>query len=353
VLSAVYRSDGDQVHLVAHDRFSPESLAAVRDAYPAPLASDNLISVAVRERRIVHEADVLLSGGYSELQKASGYRSILVVPMLRHDVAIGAIAVMQLEPRPFPDTQVALLKTFADQAAIAVETVRLTRELEAASRHKSEFLANMSHELRTPLNAIIGYSEMLQEDAPNPDLEKITTAAHHLLELINGVLDLSKIEAGKMELHLEAFDVAAFVAGIAGVVRPLAEKNGNRLEVRAAPGLGAMRADQTKVRQSLFNLLSNACKFTERGTVSLHVAREPDTVVFTVRDTGIGMTAESRARRDAAASSRSGFRQSSRTSATVSLLHSTRTASPRRKIRVCDGAVISTRSGMPTLTSIS
>src|SRR5204863_1449744 len=185
VLSAVYRRDGDQVHLVAHDRFSPESLAAVRHAYPAPLASDNLISVAMRERRIVHEPDVLLSGGYSDLQKASGYRSILVVPMLRHDVAIGAIAVMQLEPRPFPDTQVALLKTFADQAAIAVETVRLTRELEAASRHKSEFLANMSHELRTPLNAIIGYSEMLQEDAPNADLEKITAAAHHLLELIN------------------------------------------------------------------------------------------------------------------------------------------------------------------------
>src|SRR5229473_3261024 len=132
VLSAVYRSDGERVHLVAHDQFSAESLAAVRDVYPVPMSSGNLIAVAVRERRIVHEADVLLSGGYSELQRTSGYRAILIVPMLRDDIAIGAIAVMQLEPRPFPETQVALLRTFADQAAIAVENVRLFRELESA-----------------------------------------------------------------------------------------------------------------------------------------------------------------------------------------------------------------------------
>ncbi len=149
-----------------------------------------------------------------------------------------------------------------------------------ASRHKSEFLANMSHELRTPLNAIIGYSEMLEEDAADldggrlvPDLQKINAAGKHLLELINAVLDLSKIEAGKMELYLEEFGVARLIQDIAAVIRPLAEKNGNRLAVECDAAVGTMRADMTKVRQALFNLLSNACKFTERGTVSL--AGEP------------------------------------------------------------------------------
>jgi GAF domain-containing protein len=129
VLSAVYRRDGDQVHLVAHDKFSPESVAAVRKAYPAPLAGKNLISVALRERRVVHEPDVLISGGYSDLQRTSGYRSILVVPMLRDDVAVGAIAVMRLEPQLFPKTQVELLRTFAGQAVIAIENTRLFAEV--------------------------------------------------------------------------------------------------------------------------------------------------------------------------------------------------------------------------------
>ena len=151
-----------------------------------------------------------------------------------------------------------------------------------ADRHKSEFLANMTHELRTPLNAIIGYSEMLQEEADDlgaeqftDDLEKINAAGKHLLELINDVLDLSKIEAGKMELYLESFDVAGLVRDVAAVIQPLAEKNGEppgrALRRRRS---GAMRADLTKVRQALFNLLSNACKFTERGTITLAVSRE-------------------------------------------------------------------------------
>ena len=131
VLSAVYRRDGDHVDLVAHDQFSPESVAAVRKAYPAPLTSKNLISVAIRERRVVHEPDVLVSGGYSELQRTSGYRSILVVPMLRDEVAIGAIAVMRLEPVLFPKAQVELLKTFAGQAVVAIENTRLFTEVQA------------------------------------------------------------------------------------------------------------------------------------------------------------------------------------------------------------------------------
>jgi signal transduction histidine kinase len=183
------------------------------------------------------------------------------------------------------------------------ELNRLYQELATASRHKSEFLAHMSHELRTPLNAIIGYSEMLQEEAEDlqagalvPDLRNINAAGKHLLELINDVLDLSKIEAGRMELYLETFGVAELVHDTAAVVRPLAEKKGNRFELRCDGRVGSMRADLTKVRQALFNLLSNACKFTESGAVSLTVTREAaaggEWLVFAVADTGIGMTAE-------------------------------------------------------------
>ena len=143
VLSAVYRRDGDHVHLVAHDQFSAASVAAVRKAYPAPLTSKNLISVAIRERRVVHEPDVLVSGGYSELQKTSGYRSILIVPMLRDEVAIGAIAVMRLEPQLFPKAQVELLKTFAGQAVIAIENTRLFTELQERSRQLSQSLEDL------------------------------------------------------------------------------------------------------------------------------------------------------------------------------------------------------------------
>src|SRR5262249_36907445 len=139
----------------------------------------------------------------------------------------------------------------------------------AATRTKSQFLANMSHELRTPMNAIIGYSEMLQEEVQDlgqesilPDLKKIHAAGKHLLALINDILDLSKIEAGKMTLYLETFDVATTVQEVQSTIQPLVEKNHNRLELDCPASIGTMRADLTKVRQTLFNLLSNACKFT-------------------------------------------------------------------------------------------
>src|SRR5262249_23854173 len=174
---------------------------------------------------------------------------------------------------------------------------------ESANRAKSAFLANMSHELRTPLNAILGYSEMLQEaaqDVGQPDLigdlQKIHAAGKHLLVLINDVLDLSKIEAGKMELYLETFPLMPLVQEVASTVQPLLDKNGNRLEIRCPPDVGAMRADQVRVRQSLLNLLSNANKFTERGTIGLTVTRGPgsggDWITFEVSDTGIGMSPE-------------------------------------------------------------
>lgn len=174
---------------------------------------------------------------------------------------------------------------------------------EAASRAKSTFLANMSHELRTPLNAIIGYSEMLQEEAIEegledliPDTQKISTAGKHLLTLINDILDLSKIEAGRMELYLENFDLGNLIEEVAATLQPLVEKNRNRLQVSCSPNLGMMYADLTKVRQILFNLLSNALKFTEGGTVVLKATREfsggCDRVYLQVADTGIGMSQE-------------------------------------------------------------
>ncbi len=172
---------------------------------------------------------------------------------------------------------------------------------ESANRAKSVFLANMSHELRTPLNAIIGYSEMLQEDAADlgytefvPDLQKIQAAGRHLLDLINNVLDLSKIEAGKMDLYLETFDVATMIEDVQITIQPLAEKNRNTLVITCAPDVGTMVADITKVRQTLFNLLSNACKFTNGGTITLDARRDQhdgvDWLTFRVGDTGIGLS---------------------------------------------------------------
>ena len=262
----------------------------------------------------VQIADIAEAGAYTgplrDVLLRTGTRGLMGIPLLREGHLIGGLTVTKRTPGGFPPQVVDLLKTFASQSALAIQNARLFREiedksrqLEVADRHKSEFLANMSHELRTPLNAIIGYSEMLQEDAADlgaeqltDDLKKINAAGKHLLELINAVLDLSKIEAGKMELYLEDFDVAGLVRDIAAVIQPLAAKNANRLEVRCPAETGVMRADLTKVRQALFNLLSNACKFTDRGTVGLAVMREStagqDWIVFRVSDTGIGMTPE-------------------------------------------------------------
>ena len=198
---------------------------------------------------------------------------------------------------------VAVLRNITTHKRAEEALLKAKDAAEAANRAKSQFLANMSHELRTPLNAIIGYSEMLQEQALDsgqnesiPDLQKIHSAGRHLQSLIDDILDLSKIEAGKVELFLETSDVVEVVSDVLTTIQPLVEKNGNRLEADYTPDLGLIRADMTKLRQILFNLLSNACKFTKHGTVRLEASRavtgDGDWIHFRVSDTGIGMTGE-------------------------------------------------------------
>ena len=307
-----YDERTEEFHLRATHNLDEEVVAVARLA-PVRRGEGAQGRMAVT-REPVQISDISTEGAYSgslrDVLVRAGFRALLAVPLLREDHVIGGLTVANKAPGEFSPQVIELLKTFASQSALAIQNARLFREigdksrqLEAADRHKSEFLANMSHELRTPLNAIIGYSEMLQEDAADlgaaqftDDLKKINAAGKHLLELINAVLDLSKIEAGKMELYLESFDVATLVRDIAAVIQPLAAKNSNRLEMRCPDEIGTMWADLTKVRQALFNLLSNACKFTDRGTISLAVARKvmdgQDWIEFSVNDTGIGMTPE-------------------------------------------------------------
>jgi signal transduction histidine kinase len=198
--------------------------------------------------------------------------------------------------------------TFADQAVIAIENASLfdeiqekSRQLAEASQHKSQFLANMSHELRTPLNAVIGVSEMLREDAEalkqdTEPLDRVLGAGRHLLALINDILDLSKIEAGRMELHLESFAVAPLISDVVKTIEPLAAKNTNQIAVQCDAEIGTLYADQMRLRQALLNLMSNANKFTDHGTITIGARQGQEDgrnwITLAVADTGIGMTAE-------------------------------------------------------------
>ncbi len=294
--------------------FSSEFLEYVR-AVPMEPGRGTVIGRALLEGKVIHIADVLADPDYTwaEAQKLGAYRTVLSVPMLREGVPIGALALTRSEVRPFTDKQIELVSTFADQAAIAIENVRLfdeiqekSRQLAEASQHKSQFLANMSHELRTPLNAIIGLTEMMVSNAARFGTEKaleplrrVNAAGTHLLSLINEVLDLSKIEAGKLELNPEPVNLPRLIDEVIGTAGQLAEKNQNRLIIEAQENLGALNADSMRLKQILLNLLSNACKFTKEGEVALRVRKVADGrdwVELAVADTGIGLTAKQQAK---------------------------------------------------------
>jgi len=232
---------------------------------------------------------------------------LMAVPLLSQERVIGVMGVWRTADEPtFEPKDLEFLEGIGRQASVAVRNAQLfgqakmaLSEAEAANRAKSSFLASMSHELRTPLNAILLYSELLLEDVNEHgmkelagDLEKIQGAGKHLLGLIDDILDLSKIEAGRMTVFLEDCDLAPLLDDIAATVRPLVAKNGNRFLMEIDPGLGTLRTDHRKLRQTLFNLLSNAAKFTREGLVQLRADREPGQVCFRVSDTGIGMSPE-------------------------------------------------------------
>jgi signal transduction histidine kinase len=236
-----------------------------------------------------------------------GYRSLLAVPLLRENRLLGGLSFLRKSPGEFAQPMIDVLKTFATQSTLAIQNARLFREiedkgrqLEIASRHKSEFLANMSHELRTPLNAIIGFSEVLSERMFGEVNEKqaeyladIQESGRHLLSLINDILDLSKIEAGRMELEPSEFDLPGAIENTLILVRERAQRRAITLE-RAIDGrLGTIRADERKVKQVLLNLLSNALKFTpEGGRIDVRAKVEDSVAEISVSDTGVGIAPE-------------------------------------------------------------
>jgi signal transduction histidine kinase len=250
---------------------------------------------------------------WAEAQRLGGHSTVLGVPMLREGIPVGVLTLTRSEVRPFTEKQIELVQTFADQAALAIENVRLfdeiqdkNRQLQMASEHKSQFVSSMSHELRTPLNAIIGLTEMMVKNAARfgtekaqEPLQRVNRAGTHLLGLINQVLDLSKIEAGKLELNPQTVQLAPLINEVIGTAGQLAEQNKNRLVVDAQENLGALTVDPMRLRQILLNLLSNACKFTKEGEVRLRarrVANGRDWIELAVADTGIGMTAQQQAK---------------------------------------------------------
>jgi signal transduction histidine kinase len=236
-----------------------------------------------------------------------GYRSLMAVPLMRDNHLLGGLVVYRKTPGEFDASVIDLLRTFATQSALAIQNARLFREiedkgrqLETASRHKSEFLANMSHELRTPLNAIIGFSEVLSQrmfgeinDKQAEYLADILESGQHLLSLINDILDLSKIEAGRMELEPTEFDLASTIENSLILVRERAQRHGITLRHTLDERLGMIRGDERKVKQVLLNLLSNALKFTpEGGRIDVRAAFRDSTAEISVTDTGVGLAPE-------------------------------------------------------------
>ncbi|MEO8202978.1 MAG: ATP-binding protein [Betaproteobacteria bacterium] len=321
VNSARLIGDGSRASLwIAHDgKYEPVAFSnpddaseAVAGMFPREIDSDTLIGNMLLNHQSVQVSDILETNFETakKVAKIRGWRACIGVPLMREDVAVGAIWVARTRVGGFTSKQLNILETFASQAVIAIENVRLfneiqdkSRQLEIAGKHKSEFLANMSHELRTPLNAIIGFSEVLIErmfgelnEKQADYLNDIHTSGKHLLSLINDILDLSKIEAGRMDLELSTFDVPDALANALTLIRERATRHNIALVLDAAAGLGEITADERKFKQILLNLLSNAVKFTpDSGRVEVRSRRNEGALEVAVIDTGIGIAPDDQA----------------------------------------------------------
>ena len=279
-----------------------------------PYTPETLTGRTIAEGKAIHVHDIERERkAYPrswEFAQKFGHHTMLAVPLLREGRPFGAMFLRRTEVRPFSDKQIALSKVFADQAAIGIENVRLfleiqekTRQLEVANKHKSDFLANMSHELRTPLNAIIGFSEVLSErmfgeinEKQADYLKDIHESGKHLLSLINDILDLSKIEAGRMDLEVSTFDLPSALSNAMTLVRERAQRHGIELSLEVDKRLGAFQADERKFKQIVLNLLSNAVKFTpDGGKVDVSAKKYDGKIEVAVRDTGIGIAPEDQA----------------------------------------------------------
>ena len=288
--------------------YKGEHQEEMQRVYPYPIGRDSGSGQAILDRKVVHFADVGAPGSDAPPHvlrgsQAVGFKSIIFAPLVAEGCGIGALWVGRRSPGPFSERQTALLKTFADQAVIALQNARLFREiqeksqqLEVANRHKSEFLANMSHELRTPLNAIIGFTRIVMrrsqaelEPKQYENLEKILASGQHLLALINAILDLAKVEAGRVEVNPDDVPLAPVLEQCMRTVEPLVKVEAVTLVREFAGALPHMYVDEQKLRQIVINLLSNAAKFTARGSIRLEAHAANGSVAITVADTGIGI----------------------------------------------------------------
>ena len=305
-MASMHRQEGTNYRAIA-TYGGPPALREVVLSHPFEAGRGSIIGRTVLERKPIQVADVLADPEYSfrEAQQKVGYRTVLGVPLLREGHPIGAVVLMRRVVRPFTDKQIDLVTTFADQAGIAIENVRLfneiedkSRQLEEASQHKSQFLANMSHELRTPLNAILGYTELMADGAYGEPSEKmmgvlkrLESNGKHLLGLINDVLDLSKIEAGQLVLELSDYSVQDIAQTVRSTLEPLAADKKLAFKVEVAPQLPPGRGDGRRLTQVLINLVGNAIKFTDAGEVAIKAEANNGSFHVSVRDTGPGISA--------------------------------------------------------------
>jgi len=301
----IFRYDGEACHAVSAQNV-PREFLELWERTPVHADRGTATGRALLERHPVQIVDVQKDSEYKfdEARRLFPFRTVLAVPMLREGIPLGVVCLIKTEVEAFTDKQIALVETFADQAAIAIENVRLfdeiqdkSRQLAEASQHKSQFLANMSHELRTPLNAILGYTELIADGiyGETPEkmrdvLKRIESNGRHLLGLINDVLDLSKIEAGQLTLTLTDYSLKDVVNGVFSAVEPLAVEKKLSFKVEIAPSLPAGRGDERRLTQVLLNLVGNAIKFTDKGEVAIKASAGNGAFTVAVRDTGPGIS---------------------------------------------------------------